>query len=687
MHTRSHRVIAVMAFLGITGASSLAPGRAAAQEAPAAEPELPVEEVVVTATRLPDVMQELRRVPGQVYVITAEEIQRQNAQTVQDALRQLPSIVTYDSVGNVFQSTVDMRGFNGQPGPGISVFVDGVRMNEPDSNQVNFDLIPIQDVERIEVLPGATAVFGANALGGVINIVTKKGGASPQTTVQGSLGSYKQYQVTASTSGPVKDFNYYFLATQNRESGFRDFSDTRLTNFTGRVGYNPSQATSLSLSYAYVNDHLEQAGTLPLDALGQNRHGNISPTDFSATEQSTVTFQGTQRLPWGFSVAGTGYYRYISRELQTIGLTSEATAGTGTDTAGGIVQLSNELQKWGRRNLFTAGAELSYSKVTATTNGSFLGFPFVSQRQIDQDVLGLYAQDSVDIFPELTLTGAVRYDVTTYNFEDQITPANSGDKKFNHITPRAGLTYSPLPVLTAYFNYGQGFRVPTTDELFAFGVGSSNPDLVPVTSQTYELGLRARPLSWLETTAALFLTYVQDEIIFDPTVPPFGRNINSPESRRSGVELGVRARPLDWLDVQLNYSYTDARYQSTATLATGTINPGDRVALVPLNRVYAGVTVRPLRGLELNLNGQYIGQQVLLNNESTQSTFRVQDAFVLNGSASYTWKFLTAFIQGNNLTNAQYETFGILSAGQVFLMPAPGINCLAGLRLQFKDYY
>jgi outer membrane receptor protein involved in Fe transport len=637
-------------------------------------------------------MQELRRVPGQVYVITAEEIQQRNARTVQDALRQVPSsMVMYDSVGNSFQSTVDLRGFNAQPSSGISVFVDGVRINDPDSNAVNLDLVPIQDVERIEVLPGATAVYGANALGGVINIITKRGGRSPQTTAEAAWGSYNRYRLRANTSGPAGPLDYYVSTTWDRESGFRDNSDGRLNSLTGRVGYRPSDATDLSLSYGYVNDHLEQAGTLPLDVLSVDRQANISPTDFSATEQSNFTFQGRQQLPWGFSVAGNAFYRQTSRDLQSIGLSTSGRAFTDTDMPGGALQLSHELKKWGFRNSLSLGGEIRHSAVDTASTSTF----GPSQRQIDENTYGLYAQDSLDLLPNLTLTGAVRYDVTKYDFEDELAPVNNGDKRFNRVTPRVGLTYTPWDIVTFYGNYGEGFRVPTTDELFAFAGLGSNPNLRPVTSRTYEAGLRLRPLRWMEMTAAYFLTDVRDEILFlpDPTGLTFGQNENAPKSRRQGVEVGAKLRPHDRVDVQLNYSYTDARYRSQAVLFGGTITPGDRVALVPLHRAFARLAVRPLDGLELALDGQYVGQQVLVNNETDQTPFRIQDYFVLNAQASYTWKYYTLFVQGMNLTDAKYETYGIFAfdprtfSDNVFLMPAPGINLLVGLRVRFENYY
>jgi iron complex outermembrane receptor protein len=666
-------------------------GPAQAQEPP--EAELAVEEVVVTATRLADLLQELRRVPGQVYVVTAQDIERTKARSVQEAIRQVPGIVLYDQIGNAVQPTLDLRGFSAQPNPSISVFVDGVRVNEPDSNAVSFDLIPIQDVERIEVLPGATAIFGRNALGGVINIVTKRGARSPQTTLEGALGSYNHYRISANTSGPIRDFDYYFGVVQDRESGFRDFSDGRVTKATARLGYRPSEATDLSLSYGYVNDHLEQAGTLRLSDLAEDRRRNISPVDFHANELSAVTFQGRQKLGWGFSLAGNGFYRQTSREIVTVGLTSQARAITDTGSTGGALQVSHEMRVWDRLNRFVFGGEIQHSGVNSGTDGSFLGFAFASRRLIDEDVFAFFAQDSLDLLPGLTLTAAVRYDSTEIGFEDEIDPANDGERRFSRVTPRAGLTYSPWPILSLYANYGEGFRVPTTDELFAFGVGTSNPDLAPVKSRTYEAGLRARPLGWLEATAALFLTDVRDEIICEILNPPFCRNVNAPETRRQGVELSLRLRPLDWMDVLLNYSYTDARFRSRFTLSSGVVDKGDRVPLIPFHRATAAVTVRPVAGLELGLSGQYVGRQVLLNDEANQTAFRVQDSFVVNARASYTWKQFTLFLQGNNLTDANYETFGILafdptdSMTKPFLMPAPGINVLGGVTVRFENYY
>ena len=116
--------------------------------------------MVVTSSRLRDIE------PGdpgsrKVIVVTADEIEKLGAETVQEVLQYQTGIVLYDAVGNEFQQTVDLRGFNAQPVTATSVFVDGVRVNEPDFNTINFNLIPIEDIERIEMLPGTATVLAA----------------------------------------------------------------------------------------------------------------------------------------------------------------------------------------------------------------------------------------------------------------------------------------------------------------------------------------------------------------------------------------------------------------------------------------------------------------------------------------------------------------------------------------------
>ena len=227
--------------------------------------EMPAEslpETVVSSTRLPAGGQvNIYDTPAKVTVITAEQIRQSGAKTVQEALQQETGIVSYDQNGNPFQTSIDLRGFSGQPFPATSVFVDGVRVNEPDTNVTNFDLIPFESIERIEIIPGSSAIYGKNALGGVINIITKRGGEQWQATAGTMFGSYHRERYAINSSGPIGKFDYMTSFTRETENGYRDESDSRISRYFGKLGFRPTDGTDLTIAYNYTKDRLLQAST------------------------------------------------------------------------------------------------------------------------------------------------------------------------------------------------------------------------------------------------------------------------------------------------------------------------------------------------------------------------------------------------------------------------------------------
>ena len=165
---------------------------------------------MVTATRLKDVEEEISKIPGKVVVITKDDIEKLGAKTIQEVLQYQTGVVLYDQIGNEFQSTFDLRGFNGQPVPATTVFVDGVRVNEPDFNTVNFDFIPIEDVEKIEILYGPGTVFGRNSLAGVLNITMKRG-IKEKPSFGGEIagGSYRRQKYAFTSDIPLPKLGFF----------------------------------------------------------------------------------------------------------------------------------------------------------------------------------------------------------------------------------------------------------------------------------------------------------------------------------------------------------------------------------------------------------------------------------------------------------------------------------------------
>jgi iron complex outermembrane recepter protein len=657
---------------------------------------LETREVVVSSTRLPDTPVDARTLPAKVTVITAEEIKKSGAKTVQEAIQWATGIVMYDQVGNAFQQTIDLRGFNGQPVPNTTVFVDGQRMNEPDFNTVNFDLIPYETIDRIEIIPGAAAIYGKNAMGGVINIITKRGGEKRQVTGEAMGGQWGRQRYTVNASGPIGKFDYYVNLGKEKEDGYRDDSSANISRVNGRVGYRPTEETDVTLSYTFVTDKLYQAGSLPLSIASVNPRANFTPGDFVDHDTNVVRLTGRQGLPWGFSLNVNGFYRDLDEQLFTVGLSSIAQTISTTQSWGGTVQLTQVAPLFGHQNNLAFGADMQRndfrSRLAATS-----GFgPFNNRTDTNENILGLYAQDSLSLLPQLILTAGVRYDQDSIqtNFEDSFTPPGVGKKTFNRTNPRAGLTYLIHPIASVYFNYSQGFRVPTFLELFPLVGFQSNPNLKPETSDNFEIGGKVGLWNWGEASLSLFQSNVKNQIYFtctncDAADPATfnGLNHNVDRTRRRGVEASFKGRYNEYFDGIINYTYTEATFQSAFNIsATQTIMPGNTVPLVPKNRLSVTGNVHPTEGLTLSLIGLYVGSQYYLNDE-TNTEPQLPSYFLLNGRLAYERPVpggrLSGFLMLNNILNQKYYTSGILFPEQ-FVVPAPTVAVYGGLSYRFE---
>lgn len=643
--------------------------------------------VVVTSTRLRDVEEPSSKVPGKVVVITADEIQQRGAKTVQEVLQYQSGIVLYDQIGNEFQSTIDLRGFNGQPVPATSVFVDGVRINEPDFNSTNFDLIPIEDIERIEIMPGTATVFGRNALGGVINITTKRGRRDRfQFGFDAGGGSFGRQKYSFNSDGPLPldNFDYYFGVTRELTDGFREAAGGRITRIFGKLGYRLGESTDATLSYTHVQDHLKQAGSLPGSRLRADRNDNLTPGDFSDTDLHLVALNVRQKLPAGFSVALNGFLRRNDQESFVRGLSSISTLRTDTISGGTTIQTTHDGVILNRKNLLTSGLEYARNDFDITNSGIFFpAFSFLTRQATKEDVIGAYLTDSFSLLDSLILNGGLRFDWDRLNFTDKIDPSLSGRKTYRRVSPKAGIVYTPMTDLSLSFSYSEGVRIPTVTEIFAQGPFGSNPNLVTMKSRNFELGAKAKVKEWLETSLALFYMPVRDEILFVITDPVnfFGRNENISRTLRRGLELSVKARYQKWLDAFLNYTVTKATFETDVLLSSGQVEKGDELPLVPRHRVGTGIHFYPLDGLTVSLFGNYVSRQFMLRDEPNQAK-KLADYFVLNSRVAYKWENWTAHVALNNLTDGKYSTFGVL-VNEPFFIPAPGINVFAGLSFRY----
>lgn len=660
------------------------------------EPVLEVEEIVVSTTRLPSVEENIYAVPSKVTIITADDIERSGAKTVQEAIANTTGIVMYNQAGNNFEHIVDLRGFNGTPVTATTVFVDGVRVNEPQFNSVNFDLIPLEAIDRIEILPGPSAIYGKDALGGVINIITKSGSAQRQATGEIAFGSFGRERYNINTGGPVGRVDYYANFTREVEDGFRNDSDARISRFFGKVGYRPTDQTDLAVTYTYVKDRLNQAGSLPLSDAHINPRANFTPGDFFDRENNFVRLNGSQTFRFGILVTANAFYRQLQQEAFTVGQTSTTRTLTDTKSWGGVLQLAHDSEAFGLRNSLVLGGEVALNDF----EDNLISGAFTSRNSTDEEIAAAYVQDTLYLTPHLILSGAARYDRDKFDFRDAITPTNNAEKVYDRVTPRAGVTYLLSPESSVYFSYSQGFRVPTSNELFALGPFGSNPDLQAVRANNFEVGLKTKLATWGDLAFALYQANVRDEIFFTCVICDFsfgdGQNRNVPKSRRRGIELTLQARPNDFFEGVLNYTYSEAQFRSSFNLgAANRVEVGDSFPLVPKHRLIVTGTVHPIKELRVSLSGLYLSTQFLQNDEGNTRE-RLPGYFALNGRVAYERSVpggrLSGFLQVNNMLDNEYFTSGIFATnvgtGQIeaFVVPAPTITIYGGLSYRFESF-
>src|SRR5256885_6321040 len=277
--------------------------------APAAQTKPAVEEPVATITdapmeivssaRLPQAPVPPSRIPAAVQVIDSADLSRAGAGFPQAIAAKVPGASLSDEQGNSYQPDFSLRGFQVSPviglAQGVSVFVDGVRVNEPTAEEINFDLLPMEDLERVEVTPGPSVVFGRNTLAGAINLVTERGKDGFSASAEAAAGSaaYQKYRLRLSgRAGPV---DFYVSGTETLEDGWRDATQSRLSRLFSKLGYRAG-GTDLTLSYQHASTRIAQAGSPPVSILDRNRSANYTPGDFFSPLLAVVPLNARRPL-------------------------------------------------------------------------------------------------------------------------------------------------------------------------------------------------------------------------------------------------------------------------------------------------------------------------------------------------------------------------------------------------------
>jgi iron complex outermembrane receptor protein len=665
------------------------------------------DEVVVTATRFKDRYIDK---PVNVTVITAEDIRQSAAKTVPDLLSEQAGIAIHDFFGNnAATTTVDLRGFGITGAQNTLILVDGRRVTDIDLSGVQWPAVPLEAIERIEIVRGGGAVlYGDGATAGVINIITKSPTKQRNgVTVQGNAGSYAttQAQLSANHFGSRSGFS---VNASNYESdGYRANNRNRQSNALADFRFlTEGGDLTLKLGTDRQGIRLPGARTVQpstgVNELETNRRRAQTPLDYAQRDGNRATFDWRQDTAFGEFNIGAGY-----RDKKQISY---------FDFGGFPDYRSTDLDVWsftprvkiaqplfGHANTLVAGFDWyrwNY-RLRRSNAAANIGQPVNTVNAVQENA-AFYLHNTTRVTERVTLNAGVRRERFRIAATDLYDPAAPGGAFGSGAPPDSqhdseyayeiGARYQFLPGAALIGKTGRSYRFANVDETYETSPIFTNQFqfLRPQTARNHEIGVETL-LTRGRLRATLFTMDVRDEIHLDPFSTGIG-NTNLPPSRRRGLELEGRWSAWKSLTIAAAYTYTDARFRQGVFTGGGffladQVIAGKTVPLVPRHKLNLNASWAISPQTRLNALMTYVGEQYMDNDEANSMgvkipAYTVADLKLLHRSGAWT---LSVAI--NNLLNEKYYNYAVRSGtvrDRYNAYPLPERNVMMALEYVFR---
>jgi len=642
-----HRSILMLSILG------LAAGHASAEDPTV------LNTVVVSATRSE---QATVPTPASISVITAYDIAKSGARNVAELLRGRAGIQVSDLFGDGSGGAVfDLRGFGATAGSNTLIMMDGRRLNNgADIAAPDVTTIALKNIERIEIIQGsAGTLFGNQAVGGVINIITRR----PQefyADVDLTLGSYNSRTLTASISDRFNNGLSYRLAAEKRDTdNYRDNNLLDYQNLVGRIDYEYNSGRVFAEIHKTSED-METPAALFADEVKADRRQSaaVYANDFQDTDTMLTRVGLSHFLNDNWSFATELAYRDVDRVFATSFRSgAEPPADQTRDVYTFTPRLVGTVPMNGGEAQFTIGADL---EMTDYYLSSSLGI-----QEVDQRIFAYYLQAVLPINDKWSVTAGARRAMVRNHITDSFA-FSGGENLDDDITVGTlGVVFRPNDSWRLFARADENFRFAKVDEhtsIFGVTTGLKNQ-----TGISYEIGGE-----WIgdygSFKATVYRLNLEDEISYDPALY---QNVNLDSTTRKGLILEATAMVHQDVDIGFNYHYVDAKSESDAF-------DGNRIPLVAEHSATLLLDYRPLHNLDMHAEVKYVGDQVL-GGDFANSFPTLDDFTVVNLSSEYRingWRFGAKV---NNLFDKEYSDTGSTGYTAGFVLadsyyPAPERN-------------
>ncbi len=590
-----------------------------------------MDEVVITASRLEE---PLKYAPDSVTIVTGEEIQKRGKQTVIDVLKDVPglSIVQYGAPGG--KSSIYTRGTNNAH---TLIMIDGVRVGDPVSMDGTMSIADLStdNIEKIEIVRGAQSVlYGSDAIGGVVNIITKKGKGKPKFALSFEGGSFETFREKAGVSGSTDridyaaslsrlDVKYVSRAEEDLGNTERDYYHD--TNASAQIDGRISETAGIGFSVRHSE------ASMDLDADPVADADNAQDTDIT-----TISTKFDQDISEWWQHAIKLGITETEREYTKDGAFEELYNGT------------IKVASW-QHNFFVGES----ATVTA-------GFDYQEETGDIKSIYGNMAKESVNTkacFIQNKVTPFEGFSLTLGMRHDDHQTFGGRDTYKGAVAYRYEKTGTKVRG-----SYGTGFHAPSLFQLYS---SYGDPHLKPEESKGYDAGIDQDLFGGtVVLSATYFRTEIDDLIEWDTNASRYS-NIGKIESK--GWETALSFNPLEWLSFDAHYTYTAAKNETE-----GDANKDKYLIYRPKHTGGASLNIKPVKKLNINLNAQYTGKRY--DNADNSTELPAYTLFNLAASYDVTDR-LRIYGRVENLTDKKHQS--------VYQYGEPGIGFYGGIKVTF----
>ena len=700
----------------LMGAAAMLHGLAHGAEVPRAAASAPAVVQLPTVTIGAGRTEGFRSPPQHAYTVDADTLNQQPATGLADMLAQhVPGVALTHEQGNALQPTLHFNGFAASPllgtPQGLSVFQDGVRVNEPFGDVVNWDLIPTEALRSIHLVSITDPVFGLNTLGGAVLLRTLDGRSAPGGAVGLEFGSFGRSteQARYGTHGGV--WSAFFAVRNQHDAGFAPYTASSSRNLFAKLTRRDS-GNDFNLSYTFAQSHLAGSQTMPLEWLNTPTAVYTAP-DHIDNQLNFLQLGDTQALDAHWQLAA----RLSLRNSDQIGFNSNVNGNydgsTPTLADPVATNVQNALHQQGRGlnlalhntsplgrlsnsaslGLSAEAQQVQYTQMqqaaTFTAQRYTQGIGPFDQAPVNLGVrnhdTGVYLSDRLAATPWLDVAAGARYERARVDLTDHLGGALGGHHAYSRLNPSVGLDLHPTPRASYYLRYAQGMRVPMAVELTCASptapctlpnVLVADPALQPVIAHTGQAGLVWR-LGALRVHAEYTHTQLSNAIEFNSLANMTqGYFTNIPQELFRTLALDLTTGSDRWL-WSVSLSRTLATYESAFLRPSPNnssagpngiiqVQPGERLPNIPKWSLTLRTEVRPNDALQLHATVLAYSARYAQGDENNQDRHGTVPGYaIVNLGAQYAlgahWRL---DLSVHNLFNRVYTDFGQLGVNE-----------------------